>query len=143
MTTKIKTRTAQYPLVAEFSFAVGDDMIDVNGVSKEFKDAAVVADIIPLPNGAVLIGGDMTVSEVSNDSGTATLKVGDSADDDRYLAATNIKALGRTPLVPTGYRGDGSDLRITLANQNGDATTGIVTIRAEYVIGDRTSENVI
>jgi hypothetical protein len=134
------SRAVQYTLAQEFSFLMTDTFVDVNGATKTFKDAAVIADVIKLPNGAVLTGGEIVVETVSNESGTATLKVGDVDSDARYLGATNIKAAARTALVPTGYRGTGKDLRITLANQNGDATAGKVTVRVEYVIPGRAQE---
>jgi hypothetical protein len=48
--------------------------------------------------------------------------------------------LGRTALVPTGYNGLGEDLRLTIANANGDATTGSYTVRLMYVIAGRSNE---
>jgi hypothetical protein len=42
--------------------------------------------------------------------------------------------------VPTGYRGVGEDLRITLANTNGDATAGKVSVRATYMVTGRANE---
>lgn len=143
MTTLKSARTAQYPLLASFTFTMADAMLDVNGVLTGFKNAAGVFEPIPLPVGAVLTGGDVTVETASDDTGTATIAVGDSANANRYLGATNIKAAGRTPLVPTGYHGLGENLRITLANANGNAANGTVTIRAQYVIDGRAQETVI
>ena len=66
--------------------------------------------------------------------------MGDKNSASRYLGATSIKATGRTPLVPTGYRGVGEDIRITLANQNGDAGAGVYSIRVHYMVSGRTTE---
>ena len=140
MTKLKKNRSAQYPLVAEFTFNITDTMVDVNGVEKAFKATAVVVDPIALPPNAVVIGGDVTVETVSDESGTATIKVGDSTTDNRYLGATTIKSAACTALVPTGYRGTGQDIRVTLANQNGDATAGKVSVRVEYIISGRANE---
>lgn len=141
MATLKKSRTAQYALHTEFTFLVTDGMVDIAAATTLFKAAGGKAwDISALPPNAVLIGGDVTVETVSNDTGTATITVGDSGSAARYLGATSIKAAARTPLVPTGYRGTGEDLRITLANANGDATTGKVTVRGTYMITGRSNE---
>jgi hypothetical protein len=133
-------RVAQTSLWAEFTFNITDTMLDIAGVSKAFSAVAPVVEPIALPPNAVVVGGDMTVETVSNDTGTATIAIGDSASASRYLAATNLKAAARTALTLTGYRGVGENLRVTIANQNGNATTGKVTIRLAYIVTGRASE---
>lgn len=140
MSTLLKNRGLQYSLHGEFTFTMADAMLNTAGVLTNFKATAGVFDVIPLPPRAVVIGGDITVEVVSNDTGTATLAVGDSASAARYLAATSIKTAARTVLVPTGFRGAGEDLRITLANNTGDATTGTVSVRVAYMVTGRTNE---
>jgi hypothetical protein len=135
-----KTRGAQWPLYAEFTFNVGDTIVDVAGVTKAFGAVAPVADIISLPLGAVILSGFVLISTASNDSSTATIAVGDSTTANRYLAATTIKTAADVPLVPTGFRGAGQDLRVTLANAGGDATAGTVTIGILYIINNRVNE---
>lgn len=143
MATLKSARTAQYPQIASFQFTMVDAMLDVNGVLTGFKNAAGVFEPIPLPPNAILVGGHVAVEVASDDTGTSTIAVGDSAVPARYLAATDIKAVKCAPLVPTGYRGLGENLRITLANANGNAANGTVTVRAEYVIHNRMHETVI
>lgn len=135
-----KTRGAQWPLLAEFKFNITDTMAMTDGVTKAFSVAAPVADVIPLPPNAVVVGGDMTVEAVSDETGTATIAVGDSASATRYLAATNLKAAARTALTLTGFRGAGEDIRITLANQNGNATAGRVSLRVLYIVENKHNE---
>lgn len=137
-----KNRTLQYPLVAEFTFDVTDTMVATDGVERVLgaAGAAQIFDVIGLPPLATVIGGEVVVETASNDGGTATIAVGDSVNNTRYLGATNIKAAGRTALTLTGYRGNGEDLRITLANANGGATAGKVTVRALYTIQGRSQE---
>jgi hypothetical protein len=135
-----KVRGAQTPMLATFTFNLTDTFVMTDGVSKAFSVAAPVADVIPLPPNAVVIGGEVVVETVSNDSSTATIAVGDSASATRYLAATNIKAAARTALTLTGFRGTGQDVRITLANAGADATAGKVTVRVLFEIQDRTTE---
>lgn len=147
MATLKKAVGAQYPLRATFEYDVAgsDTMLNINAVSTLFK--AITAstptyDIVPLPFGAQVIGGEVVVKVVSNDGGAATISVGDSASATRYLGATSTKALARTALVPTGYVSLGEAIRITLANANGDATTGKVQVQVEFVIaGSRQNEN--
>lgn len=134
------TRSAQYTLQTEFIFNLTDTMVDTSGNTTAFKATAGVFDVIKLPPNAVVVGGDMTVETVSNESGTATIKIGDSSTDNRYLAATTIKTAARTALTLTGYRGTGQDIRITLANQNGDATAGKVSVRVAYIVSGRANE---
>lgn len=141
MTVLKASRAAQYPLVQTFEFTITDEMVDTAGAETAFSAAAGIFDVIKLPRNAQVTGGDMTVVTVSNDSSTATIKIGDATDDDRYLAATNIKAAARTALTLTGYRhATGENVRITLANAGGDATAGLVRITVQYIIKDRANE---
>lgn len=137
-----KNRTLQYPLVAEFTFNVTDSLVATDGVERVFNaaGAAQIFDVIGLPPLATVIGGDVVVETASNDAGTATVAVGDSVNATRYLSATSIKTAGRTALVPTGFRGNGEDIRITLANATGGATAGTVTVRVLYTIQNRSNE---
>jgi hypothetical protein len=145
MATLRKNRTVQYPMVAEFTFSVTDQMPATDGVTRVFNaaGAAQVFNISGLPPLANVIGGEVVVEVASNDAGTSTIAVGDSALATRYLGATSIKTAGRTALVPTGYRGNGEDIYITLANATGGATAGTVTVRVMYTVQNRTSENQI
>lgn len=137
-----KNRTLQYPLVAEFTFNVTDSLVATDGVERVFNaaGAAQIFDVIGLPPLATVIGGDVVVETASNDAGTATVAVGDSVNATRYLSATSIKTAGRTALVPTGFRGNGEDIRLTLANATGGATAGTVTVRVLYTIQNRSNE---
>ena len=137
-----KNRTLQYPLVAEFTFNVTDKMVATDGVERVIgaAGAAQIFDVVGLPPLACVIGGEVVVETASDDTSTATVKVGDSVSDARYLSATSIKTAARTALVPTGYRGNGEDIRITLANAGGDAAAGKVTVRVLYTIQNRSNE---
>lgn len=133
-------RTAQYALHAEFIFNITDTMVQTDGTTKAFNAVAPVVEPIALPPNAVVVGGDMTVETISDETGTATIAIGDSASATRYLAATTLKTAARTALTLTGYRGLGENLRITIANQNGNATVGKVSIRVNYIVSGRASE---
>jgi hypothetical protein len=141
MTVKIKSRTAQYPLVAEFTFAIGDTMLNTAGASDNFAVvAAHVFDIIPLPPGATVIGGSVTTDTAIVGSTAYNVKVGDSTTVDRYLGTTDKTTAALTALVPTGYVGTGQNLRLTVTPTVADATAGAITVRVEYVIANRTNE---
>jgi len=98
-------------------------------------------DIIPLPYGAVVTGGDV-VTETAFDTASYAVVIGDSGTADRYLGSTDKKGTGRTALVPTGYVSDGTDLRIGITNAD-VCTTGKMTVRVFYTIRDRANENTI
>lgn len=141
-----KTTGAQYPLRASFEFdiAAGDTMLATDGTVKTFKGPTGAFDIVPLPFGAQVIGGELIVKTASNEggAGTHTLSVGDSASATRYLGATSLKAAARTALVPTGYVSLGEALRITIAATVGDATVGKAQVMVEFVVAaTRQNEN--
>lgn len=137
-----KTRGVQYPLVAEFTLNFNDTMANSSGVSKNFGSSTVAEtnsfDVINLPYGAVVIGGEW-VTETAFDTAGWDLTVGDAVTGNRYLASTDVKSAGRTALVPTGYVSDGGSVRISV--QCDDAcTTGKGTLRVMYTIRGRSHE---
>lgn len=142
MTKKIASRTAQWPLVAEFTFNFDDTMLNTAGVLKDFKTlgTSIVADVIPLPPGAVVIAGEVVTDTAVTGSTAYNVSIGDSGSATRYLGATDKVLAGRTALVPTGYLGAGENLRLTVAPTIADATAGKVTVRVTYVITGRSSE---
>jgi len=134
-------RGCQYPLVSEFVFNFDDTMTDVTGAAVNFATVATkVVDAIHLPMGAVVTGGSVTTETAVSGSTAYNVSVGDSASAARYLGATNRVAAGTTPLVPTGFVGNGEDIRVTVAPTVAAATTGKVTVRVEFVIRDRANE---
>lgn len=135
------TRGAQWPLVAEFTLNFNDTMLDSTGASKDFgltNTAATAFDVINLPYGAVVIGGDV-VTETAFDTASYAVTVGDATTANRYLASTDVKAAGRTALVPTGYVSDGGAVRVTITNADA-CTAGKATVRVMYTIRNRTNE---
>jgi len=137
-----KNRAAQWPLVAVFTFNALDTIEATDGVTKTFN-AALVADISPLPIGAVVIGGEIVVETVYGTTGAATASVGDAASATRYASAVNLKAAARTALTLGGFRYTGPDnLRLTIAAADSPAgNVGKATVRLMYVLDDRQNEN--
>ena len=141
MSKLIATRGAQYPLVAEFTFNFDDTMVDVNGVLKDFKTVgSTVVDAINLPTGAIVIGGEVVTETAVSGSTAYNVSVGDSVNATRYLSATDRVTAGRTALVPTGYVGNGEQIRVTVAPTVAAATAGKVTVRVQYIVRNRVNE---
>lgn len=142
----IASRTAQYPLVQEFTLNFSDTMVDTSGVTRDFgslaggSSAATVYTfkVGKLPINAVVIGGEW-VTETAFDTAGYDVTVGDTAVTNRYLASTDVKAAARTALTPTGFRGAGEDLVITVSTDDA-CTTGKATLRVQFVIKDRQNE---
>ena len=135
------TRSAQWPLFAEFTWQVGDTMVNTSGVSDAFATVAShVFDVINLPEGAVVVGGDVTTETAATGSTLYNVSVGDSGSATRYLGATDKTTAVRTALIPTGYVGAGENLRITVAPTGSTATAGKFTVRVEYIIRNRSNE---
>lgn len=141
------TRTAQYPLVAEFVFNYNDTMADVNGVTKSFGSTYTDAgtfEVIPLPLGAVITGGEVIVETAGVGPTAYTVSVGNSSSATAYLTATTLLSAARTALTGLGLgSNDGKNVRITIASTVANATAGKVRVRVEYTIDGRAQETVI
>ena len=137
------TRGAQWPLVGEFTFSIGDTMKNTSGAADAFATvAAHVFDVINLPQNAVVIGGDIVTETAFTGSTAYNVKVGDSANDARYLGTTDKTTAARTALVPTGYVGLGENIRLTVTPTIATATAGKITLRVLYTIRDKANETV-
>lgn len=103
-------------------------------------DTGVAEGAIQVPEGAIVIGGYVTVSEVFNSTTSDVMDVGDGVDPDRYSATPiSLTALGTTALDLTGYvytAQDDIDVAWT-AGATGTATTGAVEIVVEYIVATR------
>lgn len=152
-----QARGAQWPLMAEFTFDVSTAANDsmpttvgntIGGASPAYN-AAVVAigsvgtnifEVIALPPGANVIGGELVVETAVVGPTASTITVGDSGSATRYLGSTDMKTAARTALTLTGYRGTGENIRITVANTVAVATAGKVTLRVLYTVQNRLNE---
>jgi len=134
-----KSRAAQYPLVQEYVFSFGDTVVDVNGVTKNFKTFGgnPVFDMFSLPVGSVVLGGDLIVETAYTGTTVATLSVGDSGSATKYASAVNIMANARTALTIPAATTGGLDVIGTLALTVADATAGKVRVRIQYTIEGR------
>jgi hypothetical protein len=135
------TRGSQYPLVATFEAAFGDTMVAADGVEKALFTTGGVFDALHLPQNSVVVGGEIIVDVASTATGTATLSVGDVTSATRYATTVNLKALARTALTLTGFLNDiGRDIRLTIANADGDALAGKFRVNVQYIIKGRVNE---
>lgn len=104
----------------------------------QFAARSNVIDLQLPPNSQVIAGGDFVIRTPSNDTGTATISIGDGLSATRYMGATNAKAAAdtRTAVTPTGYLSTAAatpGVRITYTPQNANATAGEFTFIIPYV----------
>jgi len=129
----IGTIARQYPLAAvvEVAFA------DISG------ETAV--EVVELPAGAIVTGGQLLVQTAFDDTGTATVDIGDADDPDRFTASpVNVKATGSVPLdidTNNAQYDVPAQITATLAAQNDDGTEGAFLLIVEYVVEGRQNEN--
>lgn len=146
MALKQATRGAQPVMSAEFDFSFNDTMKDVNGVTKTFGSVytdAGVFEVINLPLGAVVIGGDLIVEEQGVGPTAYTAAVGTSGSASAFLAATTLLSTAGTRVALTGLglaATDGKNVRVTIASTVANATAGKFRLRLEYVIDGRITE---
>lgn len=143
MALKIATRTTQSRQVATFQWQWNDTMVPVaGGAAVDFgltNTAATSVMVIPLPPNSIVIGGSL-IRQQAFDTASYNVTVGDSSSANRYLGTTDVKALGSTALVPTGFLNE-AGLNIQLTFTNADAcTAGKAILVVEYVILGRAME---
>ena len=115
----------QTALVAEVSFSWAD-------LTANTGEAA-----INLPSGAVVTGGAFIVDTAVTGTGTNTVKVGDSTDDDRYKTGGSATAA----LSVTGFRyPNGGSVLITLNSGSTSITAGAGRLVVEYIVEGRSNE---
>jgi hypothetical protein len=141
-----KTNHAQTELTATFAWSHDDTMDNVSGVSKDFGVSNTgatygVFDVIKLPPNSIVTGGFLRIKEAFDTAGYDII-VGDSTDTDRYMETADVKGLGTTALLTTGYVNVGGlSIRMTVGNDDA-CTTGEGLLVVKYVIANRTTENI-
>lgn len=135
------TRGSQPVQTSEFTWNFDDTMLNTSAVSDGFATVAShVFDVINLPPNAIVVGGDVTTETAITGSTAYNVSVGDSGSATRYLGATDKVTAARTALVPTGFVGDGENIRLTVAPTVATATAGKVTLRVQYVVRNKVTE---
>lgn len=157
----LASRTAQYPLVAEFAFNWNNWVVDsADGAKKTLGStlalstdpnealltgaaaATIVFDCIPLPPGAVITGGELIVETAYAGSTAATVSLGIAGTTTALLNAVDLKTAARTALTITSplLANSGQNLRATIAYTVANATAGKARLRVSYTIDGRASE---
>lgn len=164
---KLATRTAQWPLAADFNFAFNEWAVDmIDGSSKTFgstlaastdpaqagltgpvANTGLVVSAIPMPVGAVITGGEVIVDTAYVGTTAATVSVGITGSATALASAVNAMAAAgtRTALTMTAplLCNAGQNIIVTLAYTVANATAGKVRVRVQYTVDGRTSEVVI
>lgn len=105
-------------------------------------------EVMALPIGAQILGGDVQVETAYVGPATATLSLGTSAAGTLFAATVDVKTAARTALTipltdtdstPTGAAA-GLDVRGTLVLGAGNASAGRVRIRVMYTLDGRVNE---
>lgn len=159
----LASRSAQYPLYAEFVFNHKDWVVDsVDGTKKTLGSTVALSqdpletgltgpaantitfDAIPLPIGAVIVGGEVIVETAAAGSTAYTVSVGIAGNTTAYANAVSALAAGRTALTLTTTvpmtSNAGQNVRLTVAYTVANATAGKVRVRVMYTIDGRANE---
>lgn len=157
------SRSGQWPLVAEFVFTHNAWVVDsVDGAKKTFGSTVanstdptepgltaatgLVFDAIPMPVGAVIVGGEVIVETAFAGIGAgATLSLGIAGATTALINALDLDAAtsgARTALTLTAplLANAGQNLRLTTAGLTATATAGKVRLRVMYTIDGRSNE---
>lgn len=106
-------------------------VIDIIGADSNDQVCATV------PANSQIIDVILNVTTVSNDSGTAVVNVGTSADPDAFLNDVNVKALATTHGTLDAEATDvgTSDIQVLadFDGQNANGTTGAATVTVLYI----------
>ena len=138
----LQTRGAQYVKQAEYVFNFDDTAVNTAGATVDFgkvNTAATSVDIIDLPVDATVVGGSVT-TETAFDAATYNITLGDASVANRYLASVDRKGTGTSSLTVTGFRTDGSPIRLGFTAAD-VCTAGKMTVRVQYVVGGQVNEN--
>ena len=155
MATLKATRSAQFPLASEFTFNFNDTMADTSAATKTFGSVYTDAgtfEVINLPMGATILGGEVIVETQGVGPTAYTVAVGNSSTGNLYLAASSLLAAvgtrypftmntasGTTSTTSLGAN-DGKNVRITIASTVANATAGKFRVRIQYTIDGRANE---
>ncbi len=106
-------------------------VIDIIGATSNNQVVATV------PANSQIVDVILNVTVVSNDTGTAAVVVGTSADADAFIPSTSVKSLGTTRgTLDTEATDVGTvDIQVLadFAAANGDGTTGAATVTVLYI----------
>lgn len=161
---KLASRSAQVPLIQEFTFAWNDWVVDSVDLTKKTLGSTVALsadpaeagltgpvantitfDCMPMPVGAVLCGGELIIETAYTGSTAATITLGVAGSLTTILGSTSLMAAAntRTALLLTTalqHAAAGANVRATIAYTVANATAGKARVRLMYTIDGRQSE---
>lgn len=160
---KLATRTAQYPMFAEFPFSFNEWVVDsADGTKKTLGSTVanstdpqevgltgpvantVTFDCINIPLYAVITGGEVIVETPYAGSTAATVSLGIAGNTTALASSVSIMAAAgtRTALTMTAplLCNAGQNLRATIAYTVANATAGKARLRVQYTIDGRGNE---
>lgn len=106
-------------------------------ITVRYRVAADAA-AIELPPNAVVLSGGVTVTEAFDSSVSDVLDIGDSASEARYADDVDLTTLGRTELVPTGYRNTtGASITARWTGLGDAPTQGAFRLDVKYYVEGR------
>jgi hypothetical protein len=143
-------RGAQYLLSSEFVFNFNDTLKDINGVVKTlgstYTDAGTF-DIINLPAGAQIVGGDIVVETAGVGPTAYSINLGTSGSAAIYLSAFDLKSAAntRSALLLTTLTGanssiNGLNVRMAVTSSVANATAGRWRITVLWKIDGKVNE---
>jgi hypothetical protein len=157
----IASRTAQYPLVQDLTFAWNNWVVDsADGAKKTLGSTpalstdptepvlngpvanTVTFDCMPMPPGAVITGGEVIVETIYAGSTAVTLSLGIAGTLTALANAVDLKVAARTALTLSAplVTYSGQNIRATIAYTVANATAGKFRVRLQYTIDGRAHE---
>jgi hypothetical protein len=120
----------------------GRQEVIVASVDFTFADIPTTATAyaaMDIPQNAIVIGGDLTVTTAWNTGTTATLSVGDVTLATRYATTVDLKTAARTALTLAGFTHTNTEkvLNGTTAFVGGAATAGAARLTVQYIVKGR------
>jgi hypothetical protein len=146
---------------SDFNFAFNNWVIDsVDGVKKTFGSTVanstdplesgltgpvantITFDALPMPVGAVIVGGELIVETAGVGPTAFTVSLGIAGTLTALLNAQSVLAAGRTALALTSplLANNGQNLRATVNYTVANATAGRFRLRVMYTIDGRANE---
>ncbi len=106
-------------------------VIDIIGATANDQVVATI------PANSQIVDVILNVTTVNNDTGTATVVVGTSADPDAFIPSTSVKALATTrgTLDTEATNVGTTDIQVLadFTAQNGNGSTGAATVTVTYI----------
>lgn len=119
--------------VANVGYAVMAQSATIDIIGASAADQVVAT----IPAGSQIVDVLLNVTTVNNDTGTAAVVVGTSADADAFIPSTSVKSLATTrgTLDTEATNVGTSDIQVLVdfTAQNGDGTTGAATVTVLYL----------